>query len=213
MNVVSVNTARPESLQVGAKSVTTGIFKESRAEPVYIGELGLEGDTIINKKFHGGLDQAVYIYSAADYSWWSKELGKDIEPGLFGENLTISDFHPGVLRVGDRLTIGAEVLLEITAPRVPCAQFAAKMGDGAFGKKFVAAKRPGAYARVLKTGTVEVGSVIDWQPTKENYATLNEIFIEWHRKSWSEDIAKRALGSPLSSIARGLIEERTGITV
>lgn len=105
------------------------------------------------------------------------------------------------------------MLLEITAPRVPCAQFATKMGDGAFGKKFVSAERPGAYARVLKTGTVEVGSVIEWQSTKENYATLNEIFIEWHRKSWSEDIAKKALASPLSSIARGLIEERTGITV
>ena len=211
MEIVSINTASPETLLVGKKAVTTGIFKKPRTGSVLIGELGLDGDTIVNKKVHGGEDQAIYLYSAADYAWWEEQLGKDIEPGMYGENLTITDFHAGSLRVGDRLLINGHVLLEITAPRVPCVQFTTKMGDSTFAKKFVAAQRPGAYARVLVGGEVKAGDNIEWQLTDKDYATINEIFVEWHSKSWSETVAKKALSSPISKIARGIIQERSGV--
>jgi len=68
MGILSINTAKPQSLLVGGKSVTTGIFKTPRNESVFIGELGLDGDTIVNTKVHGGEDQAIYLYSAADYA-------------------------------------------------------------------------------------------------------------------------------------------------
>ena len=211
MKVLSINTAIPEKLQVGKKSVTTGIFKQPRKGPILINELGLNGDTIVNKKVHGGVDQAIYIYSAEDYTWWEEQLGRDLHPGVFGENLTISNYHDGDLRVGDRLLLAGNVLLEISCPRVPCAQFTTKMGDSSFAKKFVAAQRPGAYARVLVPGEIDVGCDIEWQPTEHNYATINEIFIEWHSKSWSESIAKKALNSPISMIARDIIEQRSGV--
>ncbi|QQD18374.1 MOSC domain-containing protein [Spongiibacter nanhainus] len=213
MEILSINTASAETMQVGGKSVTTGIFKRPRQGAVTVGDLGLEGDTIVHKNVHGGEDQAIYLYSAADYAWWSQQLGKDIPPGMFGENLTITDFHSGDLTVGDRLLINDQVLLEITAPRVPCVQFATKMGDSAFGKKFVAARRPGAYARVLVPGDVAVGDKLEWQPTNEDYATLNEIFVQWHNKAWSEDAARKALNSPISKIARRIIQERSGVSV
>lgn len=213
MEIVSVNTARPEKLKVGGKSVKTGIFKNPRRGAVFLGKLGLEGDTIVHTNVHGGEDQAIYLYSAADYAWWAEQLGRGMPPGLFGENLTITDYHAGLLRIGDRLLINGRVLLEITAPRVPCSQFASKMGDGAFGKKFVVAQRPGAYARVLQTGEVTAGNTIEWLPTDQDYATINEVFTEWHKKSWSESMARKALLSPISSIARGLIEERSGVTI
>lgn len=211
MKVLSINTALPEKLQVGKKSVTTGIFKKPRKGSVLINELGLKGDTIVNKKVHGGVDQALYIYSAKDYAWWQEQLGRDLQPGMFGENLTITNYHDGDLRIGDRLLLANNVLLEISAPRVPCVQFTTKMGDSSFAKKFVAAQRPGAYARVLVPGEIEVGCDIEWQLTEENYATINEVFIEWHRKSWSESIAKKALSSPISMIARDIIEKRSGV--
>lgn len=213
MKILSVNTASAEQLAVGEKSVTTGIFKKTRQGPVLLNELGLAGDTIVNKNVHGGVDQAVYIYTATDYAWWEEKLGRKLEPGMFGENLTITDYHAGDLRIGDRLLIGGDVLLEISAPRVPCVQFATKMGDSAFGKKFVAAQRPGAYARVIKPGKLEAGYDINWQPTEKDYATINEVFVEWHKKSWSEAIARKALSSPISMIAREIIEQRSGVVV
>lgn len=211
MKVLSVNTASLEPLRVGAKTVKTGIFKKAREGTVLVSELGLEGDTIVNKKYHGGIDQAVYLYSAVDYAWWEEQLGRELEPGIFGENLTISDYHAGDLRIGDRLLVGGSVLLEISAPRVPCRHFAAKMGDSKFGKKFVAAIRPGAYARVLTPGEIAAGNDIEWQPTDQDYATINEVFVEWHKKSWSETMARKALSSPISIIARKLIEQRSGV--
>ncbi|MCC1496966.1 MOSC domain-containing protein [Alcanivorax sp. 1008] len=213
MKVVSINTATPEKLQVGKKSVITGIFKKPQNGSILINELGLSGDTIVNKKFHGGVDQAIYLYSAKDYAWWQDQLGRELQPGIFGENLTISDYHDGDLRVGDRLLLAGTVLLEISAPRVPCAQFTTRMGDGSFAKKFIAAQRPGAYARVLVPGEIEAGCEIEWQPTDQDYATINEIFIEWHRKSWSQSMAKKALNSPISMIARDIIQQRSGVVV
>ncbi len=213
MKILSINTASPQTLQVGKKMVTTGIFKEPRQGSVFLGELGLEGDTIVNRQVHGGEDQAVYLYSASDYAWWSDQLGKDIPPGMFGENLTITDYHDGTLRIGDRLLIDGRVLLEITAPRAPCAQLTNKMGDRTFARKFVAARRPGAYARVLAPGEVKVGHEISWLPTDKDHATIDEVFVEWHRKSWSETVARKALNSPISKIARRIIQEKSGLAL
>lgn len=213
MKVVSVNTAKLQSIQVGKKSVKTGIFKEPQNGAVYCGELGLEGDTIVNRKYHGGMDQAVYLYSMADYAWWADQLGRELKPGAFGENLTITDYHSAELRVGDQLRVGASVLLEITAPRVPCSQFAAKMGDSSFAKRFAAAQRPGAYARVLEVGPIHEGDDIDWRPTANDYVSINEVFVEWYRKSWSHDLAIKALNSPISENAREVVERRSGISI
>ncbi len=212
MQILSINTASPQQLQIGDKTETTGIFKKPRQGSVLLGKLGLEGDTIVNTKVHGGEDQAVYLYSAADYAWWGKALGKEIEPGMFGENLTVTDFHDGQLRIGDRLLINDHVLLEITAPRVPCVKFTTKMNDKTFAKKFVAAQRPGAYARVLSPGEIQAGNEIVWQPTDKDYSTISEIFVEWHSKAWSAAVAQKALNSPISKIARGIIEERSGLS-
>ena len=119
--------------------------------PEDFGKLGLEGDTIVDSTVHGGLDQAIYIYSSEDYQWWSQQLGKPIAPGTFGENLTISGFNIDEFVVGDQLTLN-NVVLEISAPRTPCFKLAAAMNDPTFGKQFAKAARPGAYARVLREG-------------------------------------------------------------
>jgi MOSC domain-containing protein YiiM len=56
---------------------------------------GLPGDAICNARPHGGGDQAVYVYGAPDTAWWSAEPGQTLAPGMFGENLTISDLERG----------------------------------------------------------------------------------------------------------------------
>lgn len=208
MQVVSINTATRQSIAAGNKRWDTGIFKRPRRGPVYIGRLGADGDTIVDTRVHGGEDQAVYLYSMADYLWWSESLGRELEPGCFGDNLTLSSFPDQPLRIGDRLNINGTVQLEITAPRIPCVKLATRMGDPAFAKQFVAAVRPGAYARVLTQGEITSGDCVRWEPTSVDYALINDVFIEWHKKDWSAEIFEKALQSPISNIARGIIEER-----
>lgn len=142
MKILSVNIGERRTQPKGDGFETTGIFKIPTRERVHIGTLGLPGDVICDVKDHGGPDQAVYLYGAPDYAWWSEQLGRQLEPGTFGENLTLSDFESARYNIGDRLQMGT-LVLEFTAPRIPCSTLARRMGDSEFIKKYRAAERPG----------------------------------------------------------------------
>lgn len=154
LRILSVNVGKPEIIP-GHKA-PTGIVKRPVTGPVAIGPYGLAGDAIMDKKHHGGLDQAVYLYGQPDYDVFAHDLGRELPPGLFGENLTIAGLESAAINIGDRLTIG-DVVLEVTSPRNPCATFAARMDDPHWVKKFFAAGRLGVYGRVLSPGNVAAG--------------------------------------------------------
>jgi len=66
MQITSVNVGRAEMIAHGNQSMTTGICKRPVSGSVEVTELGLHGDQIFDSEHHGGLDQAVYAYSADD---------------------------------------------------------------------------------------------------------------------------------------------------
>ncbi|HHO54825.1 MAG TPA: MOSC domain-containing protein, partial [Trueperaceae bacterium] len=105
MKVLSVNISAAKTIKVGNKEVKTGHLKEPQHKPIKVTKLGLEGDVQVDKKNHGGKDQAVYFYSKEDYEFWEKELARSLELGLFGENLSISGISTLDVKVGDRLKI------------------------------------------------------------------------------------------------------------
>ncbi|WP_196260705.1 MOSC domain-containing protein [Pelagibacterium limicola] len=160
MRLLSVNVGKAQP--IATKSGSTGIFKVPQPGTVHIGPLGLKGDAIVDTKHHGGPDQAVYLFGQPDYDWFAQSENRPMHPGLFGENLTVSELESATVRVGDRFDIEG-VLLEITYPRIPCVTLAARLGDPTFVKRFHAAKRPGVYARVLKPGFVEAGMTLMWE--------------------------------------------------
>ncbi len=157
MQILSINIGQKRTQRKGAELETTGIYKIPARGPLEVGRLGLPDDFICDQKNHGGPDQAVYIYGAPDYAWWSEQLGRDLEPGTFGENLTLSDFESATCHIGDRLHVGT-VILEFTAPRTPCSTLSARMGDPQFVKAFRRAERPGIYCRVIQEGTLKAGN-------------------------------------------------------
>jgi len=69
----------------------TAIDKRPVDGPVEVTSLGVCGDQQLSRA-HGGLDKAVYAYAAEDAEWWASELGRDIPPGMFGENLRRLDW-------------------------------------------------------------------------------------------------------------------------
>lgn len=154
---MNVGSLRP--LVVSGREVLTGIFKEPVEGPVGVGELGLEGDVQADRRVHGGEDQAVYAYAIEDVEWWEAELGRELGPGFFGENLTLRGVDVNGLSPGDRLTAG-EVTLEVTKPRQPCQKMATKAGDPKFVKRFARAGRPGMYFRVVEPGAVAAGDPV-----------------------------------------------------
>lgn len=193
MKILAVCLGRPEILP--GKKYKTGINKLAIQGPVMVDAEGLVGDAILNRKHHGGVDQAVYIEGSIDLDWWQTELGQDLPFGTFGENLVIEGVESAMLAAGDRLAIG-DVLLEITSARIPCATFAAKMGEPTFVKRYTRAARPGAYARVLQGGIVEAGQSVQFKPWSGDRVTMREMMATFGRRLSETDRA-RYLAAPV----------------
>jgi MOSC domain-containing protein YiiM len=142
----------------------TAIDKRPVLGPVEVGELGLAEDRQLSR-IHGGRDKAVYAYAEEDADWWAGELGREIPPGLFGENLRTSGVDVTGALIGERWRIGA-VVLEVRLPRSPCENLSLRMGIHGFHRQFNASGRVGAMLSVVAPGSVESGDriVIEERP-------------------------------------------------
>lgn len=201
MELISVNVGSPRSIAGAGKSGVTGIFKEAREDAVFVGRLGLEGDAVCDTENHGGKDQAVYVYGAPDYEWWSSEVGRELLPGTFGENLTVSGLQSASLDVGDRLLVGGATL-EVTGPRIPCGTISARMRDRMFVKKFRAAERPGVYCRVIHEGEVRAGDAVAVEPYSagevEPPLGVIENFRDFFEPDHTDETLRRHLAAPIA---------------
>ena len=200
LKILSVNIGKAVPYEHTTPKVT-GIFKVPQTGPVRIGACGLEGDAICDLAHHGGLDQAVYLYGQPDYDFWSRELGRVLEPGTFGENLTVANLESARVCIGDRFTLGP-LVLEVSSPRIPCRTFAARMDDKLFVKKFLAANRPGVYCRVLGEGPVTECDVLTLVPFEGERIEIIEMNQTWNRMDLDAATKARYLSTPIHSKER-----------
>jgi MOSC domain-containing protein YiiM len=206
MILLSINIGTERQQQRKDYIETTGIYKIPGDRPVEIKSLGIEGDTICDKKNHGGPDQALYIYGGADYAWWEEELGQKLAPGTFGDNLTISALESATFNVGDYLHIG-EVTLQVTAPRIPCGTFATRMGDPQWVKKFREAERPGLYVRVVKEGVIKAGDEVGVEKYTGETVSILQMYRDHYTKEYTEESLRRYLNSPIAVRERETLEK------
>jgi len=206
MKLISINIGKERTQQRKDFVETTGIYKMPVDGPVEIKLLGIDGDAICDTKNHGGPDQALYIYGGADYAWWSNELEKELSPGTFGDNLTISELEGALFNVGDYLHIG-DVTLQVTSPRIPCGTFATRMGDPQWTKKFRYAERPGLYCRVIKEGVVKANDEVTVEKYTGETISILEMYREHYVKDKSEESLQRHLNAPIDIRSRKSLEE------
>jgi MOSC domain-containing protein YiiM len=133
---------------------------------------GLVGDFIGDRKHHGGDGQAVYAYAREDLDAWQSQLGRELHDGSFGENLTTRDLDVSGARLGEQWRIGDDVVLQVTAPRIPCATFRGFLGVPGWLKLFTAGGSPGAYLRVLQAGMIASGDSIEIIHRPEHEVTI-----------------------------------------
>jgi MOSC domain-containing protein YiiM len=205
MKLLSVNIGHKQPQQVGRKLEQTGIYKLPTPAAVRIAQLGIAEDFIGSVKHHGGPDQAIYVYGAEDYAWWSHELDRELGPGTFGDNLTISGLVSSEFNIGDYLQVGG-VTLQATAPRIPCATLAARMGDPYFVKRFRRAERPGLYCRVVVEGFVQAGDEVRIERYQGNTFPAIEMFRDFYRKGKDEATLRHFLLAPIAIRARRDVE-------
>src|SRR6476469_8273357 len=125
--------------------------------------VNLIGDDQADRRVHGGPDKAVYAYSVEDDAWWSGQLGHDLAPGTFGENLTVEGVDLNELVIGTPWRVGTTEL-EVSQPRQPCFKLGIRMGDAGFVDRFDQAARFGAYFRIVREGDVGAGDEIEMTP-------------------------------------------------
>ncbi len=119
-----------------------------------VGVDGVEGDWQKNRKYHGGPNRAICIYSEELYAWL-REQGINVANGNIGENFTTRGLDLLKLKKGDRLKVG-ECIIEITNVRVPCYQL--QKWDADLPELIVG--RSGWVAKVVKEGMVKQGDEI-----------------------------------------------------
>ena len=141
-----------------------------------IGGSGITIDTICDKRHHGGSDQAIYAYAREDLDDWAAELGRELPSGMFGENLTTEGIDVTNARIGDRWLVGDEVLLEVSAPRIPCRTFAGWLGEQGWIRRFTDQAKPGTYLRVIRPGQIRGGDPITIVHRPEHDVTVQLTF-------------------------------------
>jgi MOSC domain-containing protein YiiM len=153
----------------------TGIDKKPVPGRVAVGELGLDGDVQVNRKHHGGEGQAVYAYAQEDADWWAAELDRELPPGRFGENLRTSGLDLRAAVLGEQWQVGT-ALLQVTAWRTPCANFARFWGIPNLVKRFAAHGATGVYLRVLQTGEIGAGDAVEVLARPDHGITVESAF-------------------------------------
>ena len=157
---MSVNVGGVRAIDVGDRTITTAIWKFPVGGRIAVRGVNLSGDDQADRTVHGGPDKAVYAYAWEDTLWWQHALGRELEPGNFGENLTLSGVDVTATVVGERWRVGSAVL-EVSEPRFPCFKLGLRMGDPGFLKRFAAARRPGTYLRIAEAGEIGAGDPIE----------------------------------------------------
>lgn len=179
-SVVSVNVGVARHIPVYED--LTGIDKQPVDGPVTVqapgGETGsgLAGDEIVDGKHHGGDSQAVYAFAREDLDDWEAELGVTLRSGMFGENLTTSGIDVTGALIGERWRVGDELVLAVTAPRIPCRTFALWLEQKGWVKRFTAKAAPGTYLSVVTPGTVRRGDPVTVVSRPDHDVTLNLTF-------------------------------------
>ncbi len=127
-----------------------------------VNELGLLTDSQKHKKFHGGPERALCLYSVERIQALQDE-GHPIFPGAIGENVTISGVDWDQMVPGVQLQLGDSLVVEVTSYAVPCKQIKESFKEHQFVR--VSQKsNPGwarAYTKVIANGRIQVGDAVE----------------------------------------------------
>jgi MOSC domain-containing protein YiiM len=173
--IASVNVAAVLVSSAAADSGRTGIDKRAVDGRVALRDDHVAGDHIADTPHHGGYDQAVYAYAREDAAWWAAELGRDLLPGSFGENLSTEGVDVTGAVIGERWAVGS-ALLEVSSPRIPCRTFAGFWDVHDLVKRFTVRAWPGAYLRIVAEGDVAAGDPIEIVHRPAHGVTIGEVF-------------------------------------
>ena len=170
--LLSANVGRPQPVGLHrGRPVKSSIGKAPVSGRVRVEGVNVAGDDQADRRVHGGPDKAVYAYAREDTAWWERELGRELGPGAFGENLTVEGVDVSGALIGEHWRLGT-VELEVCQPRFPCFKLGLRFGDPQMLKRFTRAGRPGAYLRIVREGEIGAGDAIEVTDRPDHGVTI-----------------------------------------
>jgi MOSC domain-containing protein YiiM len=218
--VLFVNVGGIRDFEYNGRPARSGIWKSPVLGRVAARGVNLAGDDQADRRAHGGPDKVVYAYTVEDARWWEQQIGRALEPGEFGENLTTEGINVNDALVGERWQIGTTVL-EVSEPRIPCWRLGVRMNDKAFPRRFTEAARPGSYLRLIVEGELGAGDEIRVIEKPDHDLTVREVFRIYTRnheeagrlltvpgmseswRRWANDIVRQLESSHMSAAGPG----------
>ncbi|MEM9363119.1 MAG: MOSC domain-containing protein [Bacteroidota bacterium] len=193
MKVISTNLAKPVFFEWNGETHSTGIFKYPVDQPLTLQEENVLDDTIADRRVHGGVFKACYLFSSDNYPYWKEKYPDlDWKWGMFGENLTIDGLDEAQLQIGSIYRLGT-ALVQITQPREPCYKLGYRFGNQAILGEFIAHARPGTYVRVLETGEVKNGDELKLVETSDSALTIKQFYKLLFSRKKDKELIKLAI--------------------
>jgi MOSC domain-containing protein YiiM len=207
MRIISLNVGLPSAQRYeGREVITAGAKKPVPRAVLRFGNF--DGDQQADQVNHGGFEKAVCVYPFDHYPYWSRQLGRDLKPGAFSENLTISGAIETEVCVGDVFQIG-EAMVQVSQPRMPCAKLAGKNESKLLPKLMANVGYTGFYMRVLSEGLVAADDGFDLVRAHPDRITIAEVNSIIYEKSCDVALIKRlAELSEFSEVGRTLFAQR-----
>ena len=154
-NVDAVFTGQPRSITDERGTWTSSIFRDRVAGHVQVSLRGLAGDKVA-QPYHGGPGAALCVHLNDHYRFWKAQYNINLHAGCVGENVTLGDIAEDQVCVGDTVRLGT-ALVQVSGPRVPCANLARRIGRSDWVKLTIQENRTGFYLRVLEPGALQAG--------------------------------------------------------
>lgn len=193
MKVISTNIGKATTFLWNGEEHRTGIFKYPTSDPLHLEKESVSKDTIVNRKVHGGVHKACYLFSKEQYPYWKNLYPQlDWDWGMFGENLTIEGMDESQIRIGIIYKIGT-ALVQVSQPREPCYKLGVRFGDQGVLKQFIDHGYPGTYVRVLKEGKVSTGDEFILDTASENPLTVTQFYELLYKREKDPYLVRLAL--------------------
>ena len=201
MKVISTNIADIKEISYRGKTVKTGIYKYPVTEGIFLEKEDVKNDNVVDRRYHGGIDKACYLYGAESYPFWKDQFPDlDWDYGMFGENLTVLGLDERLLKIGEQYKIG-DAIIEISQPREPCFKLGIRFKSQTVLKKFVNSTYSGVYVRVLKNGLVKPNDIMERVLEKPDNPTIADAFYCLYQRDLNRTLLDKVINCKELSVS------------
>jgi MOSC domain-containing protein YiiM len=194
--LMNLSVGMRDHFEYKGKEYASAISKKPIKE-VFLALEGFRGDTVVDKKHHGGVDRAVCLYPFEHYHYWNEEFSTSLPSPAFGENMCTTGMMEKDVYIGDIFKFG-ETIIQVTQGRIPCSTISKFNGIDALLPRIVETCFTGYFFRVLQEGTVSDSSEIKLlDRTQENVTVYYANQVMFHdrrnKKALEEMLAIKEL--------------------